>query len=324
MNEVTLGFIKVLLFAGVLFVIGYLLMYNKKVIDRLTMSESLLSKIFYKIFGRHLYQLNQRVTRNVNLNKQSVFYTVYKYFDDMLKNLDLADNGVTVIGLLTFIGCIALSCAVVLSYLLNMLPLLPFTFGAIYYVIVVLFRFASLMRYEKREADIMDAVDLLVCDIKGGVYNAIIRYKDSFNPAIRPYFLEFVDDIQGKGYSFEQAMLILNDKLGHNFTEFAQNAIMYEKKADKNMDEIFSPIIETNRQRRTLRHINALAFNKLRSDLIISMLIIVVYAVIAMSMDKYLALILMRSTTGKILIIIDIILIGWVLTYIASIKAKTL
>lgn len=324
MNDVSLGLIKVLGFGGVIILLGYIIMNNRKVIEKLTSSETLVSKVFYKLFGRYIYQLNQRVRRNVNLNKQSVFYRVYVYFDDMLKNLDLADNGVTVLGLLTFIGCIALAIASLLSYVLNMFVLLPVTFGAIYYLIVVVFRFISLMRYEKREADIMDAVDLLVCDIKGGVYNAITRYKDAFNPNIRPYFLEFLDDVQSKGYTFKQAMLILNDKLGHNFTEFAHKAIMYEEKADKDMDEIFSPIIETNRERRTLRHINNLAFNQLRSDLIISMLIIAVYVIFAISMDKYLAMFIMRSMLGRVLIIIDIILVGWVLTYIASIKAKTL
>ena len=51
-------------------------------------------------------------------------------------------------------------------------------------------------------------------------------------------------------------MGILNDKLGYNFTDFAQKAVLYEDKADETMEDIFSSIIETNRQRRTLRYIN--------------------------------------------------------------------
>lgn len=317
-------FVKIIAFVLAIVGFGYIIMFNKRFIAKMSESSIFASGLFYKLVGKHLFSLNQKVARNVNLNRQSVFYNVYKYFDDMILNLDLADDGVTVVGLLTFIGCIAIAIATILGFLLDMVGLIPITACALFYLIVVIFRFMSLMRYERREADIMDAEDLLVSDIKGGVYNAIIRYKDSFNPRIRPYFLEFIDDIQRKGYSFKQAMLTLNGKLGHNFTEFAHKAIMYEERADKDMDEIFSPIIEQNRQRRTLRHINNIAFNELRTELIVSMLLIAGYCFFAVVMDKYLAMFLMRSMTGKILIILDIAAVAWVLTYIASIKAKSL
>lgn len=312
------------LFIVALLVFGYVVMFNKKFLNKMAHSTNVFSKAFYNLIGKRLFSLNQKVTRTISLNRQSVFYNVYKYFDDMLLNLDLVDDGVTVIGLLTFILCVALALACLLGYLLNMMGWLPIITGVVFYLIVVIFRFTSLMRYERREADIMDAVDLLVSDIKGGVYNAVVRYKDSFNPRIRPYFLEFIDDVQRKGYSFKEAMLILNDKLGHNFTEFAHKAILYEERADKDMGEIFSPIIEQNRHRRTLRHINNIAFNELRMELIVSVLLIAGYVVFAIFMDKYLAVFLMRSMVGKVLIIIDIAAIAWVLTYIASIKAKTL
>lgn len=324
MTDVTFAFIKIIAFILAVLSFGYVVMYNKRFITKMSESSIFASGVFYKLIGKRLFSLNQKVARNVNLNRQSVFYNVYKYFDDMILNLDLADDGVTVIGLMTFILSISVSIATALGFLMDMMKLIPITTCVLFYLIVVIFRFMSLMRYERREADIMDAVDLLVSDIKGGIYNAIIRYRDSFNPRIKPYFLEFIDDIQRKGYSFKQAMLILNGKLGHNFTEFAHKAILYEERADKDMDEIFSPIIEQNRQRRTLRHINNIAFNELRTELIVSLLLIVGYCIFAIAMDKYLAMFLMRSVVGKVLIIIDIAAVAWVLTYIASIKAKSL
>lgn len=324
MNSVTFAFIKVFLLVIALLFFGYIVMYNRKIVDKMVKSEVFASGLFYKLVGRHLYGLNQRVTRTANLNRQSVYYKWYKYFDDMILNLDLAKDGVTVVGLVTFMLSMSLGVAVVFGFLFNMFLLLPISTGVVFYLIVVIFRLMSLIKYERREADIMDAVDLLVSDIKGGVYNAIVRYQNSFNPNIREYFLEFVDDVQNKGFNFKQAMLILNGKLGHNFTDFAHKAILYEGKADKDMSEIFSSIIETNRQRRTLRHVNAIAFNKLRTDLIICLVLIFGYVIFAISMDSYLFDLVAHNMYGKIMVIGDIGAIAWVLMYITSIKSESL
>ena len=246
------------------------------------------------------------------------------YFENMIVNLEMKEDNVTVGGFLTFITCISLFVALALSWVLNARYLIFLYFWAVFYLIVVLFRFAALLKYERREARIMDAEDLLASDITGGVYNAIVRYQDSFHPDIRRYFKNFIDDIENKGYSFKEAIIRLNDNLGPLFNSFAQKAITYEEKADKTLSDIFNPIIEINRCRRTLRFINTQAFNQLRLELILSCAIIMGYALFAMGMDSYFSYILLKATVGKFLIVADIVGVAWVLAYIASLKAKSL
>jgi len=136
--------------------------------------------------------------------------------------------------------------------------------------------------------------------------------------------LEFIDDIQNKGYGFKQAILILNSKLGPNFNEFTQKAIIYEEKADKGMQDIFSSIIDSNRQRRTLRYINDKEFSDLRVQFIVSMVIILGYALMSMVIDSFFVHFFMETLIGRVLIITNIVIVAAVLAYMASIKAESL
>ena len=303
---------------------GFVALYSNKVIDGLVNSKDFVDKWYYKLFGRTLKNMQVSFSRTADLNKYSFAYKVYHFFDDLIINLDMKKDNVTVTGLLVFISSISFVGGLILSSIMNSFNLLIPITAAFFYLMVVLFRFMGLMRYEQREAEIMDAVDLLVSDIRGGIYNAILRYKDSFHPNIRPFFASFIDDIQNKGYSFKQAMGILNDKLGYNFTDFAQKAVLYEDKADETMEDIFSSIIETNRQRRTLRYINNIKFNELRTQFIVSFLLIIGYGVFSAVLDPFILQFLTQNAFGKCLLIADIVVVAFVLSYLASIKAKSL
>ena len=171
---------------------------------------------------------------------------------------------------------------------------------------------------------IMDAVDFLVSDIKGGVFNAMMRYEDSFNPDIRPYFSECIDDVKNKGASFEEAMLKLNAALGITFTDFAYKAIIYEAKADDGLEDLFSSIIETNRNKRNLRYINNIEFNNLKVEFLGSMGIILLYVIYSVATDEFTRWFISTQAAGKILIIVDIIIVAVVMAFITSIKSKSL
>ena len=303
---------------------GFLALYSNKIINVLVSSKDFVDKWYYKFFGKTLKNMQVSFSRTADLNKYSFAYKVYHFFDELIINLDMKKDNVTVTGLLVFISSISFVGGLILAYLMDSFVLLIPITAAFFYLIVVVFRFMGLLRYEQREAEIMDAVDLLVSDIRGGIYNAILRYKDSFHPNIRPFFLSFIDDIQNKGYSFKQAIGILNDKLGPNFTDFAQKAVLYEAKADETMEDIFSSIIETNRQRRTLRYINNIKFNELRTQFIVSFLLIIGYGVFSALLDPFILEFLTQNSFGKLLLIGDIVIIAFVLSYLASIKAKSL
>lgn len=316
--------LKILGVALCVLAFGFLALYSNKVVTALVTSKDFMNRWYYKLFGKTLKSMHTSFSRNAQLNKYSKTYKIYHFFDELIINLDMKKDNVTVTGLLVFIISISVAGSIFLSFLMSSIAMFIPIVAALFYLIVVILRFAGLMQYEQREAEIMDAVDLLVSDIRGGIYNAILKYQDSFHPNVKPFFLGFIDDIQNKGYSFKQAMGILNDKLGPNFTDFAQKAVLYEAKADETMEDIFSSIIETNRQRRTLRYINNIKFAELRTQFIVSFILILGYGIFSTLFDPFIFQFLTQNFFGKCLLIGDIVVVAFVLSYLASIKAKSL
>ena len=149
---------------------GFLALYSNKIINVLVSSKDFVDKWYYKLFGKALKNMQVSFSRTADLNKYSFAYKVYHFFDELIINLDMKKDNVTVTGLLVFISSISFVGGLVLAYLMDSFVLLIPITAAFFYLIVVVFRFMGLLRYEQREAEIMDAVDLLVSDIRGGIY----------------------------------------------------------------------------------------------------------------------------------------------------------
>lgn len=316
--------IKYYIIAVVILFFGFFVLYNRRFLNILGFTVDKTEGVFYRFIGRHVRRMGVNLERSATLKKDGITHRINLFFKDIITNLDMSKDNVTVAGLLTFITSLSFAISLVFVVVSNAYYLFPFIFVSLFYFITVLFRFSSLMRFEKKEADIMDTEDLIAMDVKGGVYNAILRYHKSFHPSMQPYFDEFLDNIQNKGYSFRDAMVILNDKLGQSFTEFAQKAIQYEERGDDEMADIFGAIVEINRYKRTIRYENNLKFNKLRMDFLISAGVIAVYAVFTIFSDYFLANFFLHSQFAKILVIIDLVIVTAVIAYISSIKAKLL
>lgn len=298
--------------------------FNAKILSFIGRTGQRITKFFNKYLGVHLRNTQTKFRRSAFLNKSSWKHKLYKFYDEMIVNLDLHRDGVTVTGLIIFLVVTSSIGAFVMTVLMNLGGLFFGAAAAIFFLITSVFRLTSMTRMERKEEIIMDSIDLLVSDIRGGVFNGIIRYKDNFDPSIRYAFYEYIDNRQNKGYSGAQAMLLLNDQLGYTFTDFAQKAIMYEERADDSMDDIFSSIIETNRHRRNLRFLNNVAFNKLRTQFIIASTIILGYALFTIWFEPWIRNVLINTMFGKIMIIADVCLFAFVLSYLTSIKSKAI
>lgn len=298
------------------------LMYNKLVLLFLSKRLHFIDKLYYKIFGVRLNDWNSRFEKYVEVNKGTFLYKVYMFFKDILFNLDMEKYRVTVLGLLQFIFMISVGVGAFFLYWSGSMVLAFSAVCVSSFFLIVLFKFLSLMAYEKKEALIMDTEDLLAMDIKDGVYNAILRYHRSFHPDIKIYFDIFIDNIKNKGYSFKEAMLLLNKQLGNNFSDFAQKAIMYEEKADDDMVDIFSSIVEINRYKRLLRYESNKRFERLRLQFIVSLVLILLYGVLSYNMDGYLRHVFNNTLWGKGLLLGDVVIVTVILAYLASIKAK--
>lgn len=310
----------------IILVLAYVFVrYNVKVLSLLGKLIQFLSVLVYKVVGTPIKAADKKLLRAAYLNKDSLSYKIVSYFESMIIALDLHKDGVSVSGLLFFLCAISIIVALVLNSIFAFgLVLLPICAIAVFAIVFILFKVVATSHVEKREEHIMDAVDFLIADIKGGVFNAIVRYENAIHPDIRIYFSQFIDEIRNQGYSFTDAMLNLNTKLGPTFSDFAYKAIMYEDKADEGMEEMFSSIVEKNRNVRTLRYNNNLVFSEVRMTFLMCIGIILFFAFYMVSTDAYFYTFFTESSLGKVLIIVDIIIIAAVLAFISAVKAKSL
>lgn len=258
-------------------------------------------------------------------HSRSPITRLYNWVNEQIIALGLKRQGITVTGYLLFWGTAACILGTIISFILHFgLILTPVFWGVCFVCMLIMTRVMVSERMEKREADIMNAVDLIVPEAGNGIKNAIITYKDNFAPSLREDFSSFITNIQDRGYTFEDAMYILADNLGSVFKDFAQKAIYYEAVGEKEMLEIFSDITETNRLRRQLRDENSAAFITLKASFVVSVLMTLGYFIFLMFTDSFSRNFFLQETLGKILLIIIIFIVFMVLAYISTIKSKTI
>jgi Flp pilus assembly protein TadB len=250
---------------------------------------------------------------------------LYTWVNQQLIALGLKRVGVTVVGYLIFWGVVSFIVTIPLNIVTGMgFAFFPIMFVGLFIVALVMTRVTVSERMEMREADVMNAVDLIVPEVKNGVKNAIITYKDNFAPSVRDDFNVFISNIQERGYSFEDAMFILADNLGMVFQDFAQKAVYFERVGDREMVEIFADISETNRLRRQLRDENNNAFAGLKSTFLVLVAMVCVYFGFLMVTDSFSRNFFLQETVGKFLLLVFIAIIFYVLSYITTIKSKVI
>lgn len=281
------------------------------------------AKKFGKTIGVYSTSKEFELQKYVYQHNKSLIAKLYKWVNNQLIALGLKRNGVSVFGYLLFWSFIAAIAAIVMDAVLTLGAafLIPLWVMILVIALVMTRVFVS-ERMTRREAEVMNAVDLIIPEIGNGVKNAIVMYQDKFSEAVREDFQVFLTNIQDRGYSFKDAMYILDDNLGYVFHDFAQKAIYFEDSGEREMLEIFSDITETNRLRRTLRAENASAFASLTATFVVSTLIVVGYFIFIVITDEFSRTFFLTRTAGKILLLLMMGIVFAVLSYISTIKSK--
>lgn len=278
-----------------------------------------------RITSRTASEANRKMHQLTAIKQASRTSKIVSKLDDLIVNMDLYKDGVTAFGLLTFLAVISLLITLMLSIIFDFGVLFPLAFVAVAYVVYTIFNVMAGSKIEHREALIMDVEDLLVSDIRDGVYNAIVRYKDTaISPEIAIYFQRFVENVSQNGWSFEQAMHQLEQELGPTFTDFATKAIIYEQTADKDTLDVFSAVIDTNAHKRHLREQNNIVFGQVRLAFFLCLIIVIVSAVLMCATDANIKGFFATSMFGRGMIIGDVFIIAWALAKLSALKNQRL
>ena len=284
-----------------------------------------LLKKFSEKVGVYSTSKEYAMQRYVYQHSSSLVAKLYNWVNNQLVALGLKRLGVSVVGYLLFWAVISFIISIVLNLLTQMGVLFfPFMFLMIFVITLVITRVMVSERMEMREADVMNAIDLIVPEVHNGVKNAIVTYKDNFAPSVKDDFQAFIINIQDRGYTFEDAMYILADNLGLVFNDFAQKAIYFEAVGEREMVEIFADITETNRLRRQLRDENNNQFAGLKASFVVLAGMTFAYFIFLMFTDDFSRTFFLTNTIGKFLLLIIVGVVFAVLSYITTIKSQTI
>lgn len=153
----------------------------------------------------------------------------------------------------------------------------------------------------ERMENIMDAEDLICPLARDGVLVAIKKVtavEGAISPNIRPYFQQFIDNVENNGYSFRQAMELLNRQLGPKFDHFAKRAVIFEYNERKGMADIFLDIVDENAVLREINSRKDRIFRKMNRDFLIKTVIILLFYLYALTVDGFREF-MMQTSLGK-------------------------
>ncbi|MCL1974613.1 MAG: hypothetical protein FWG61_00460, partial [Firmicutes bacterium] len=170
-------------------------------------------------------------------------------------------------------------------------------------VIFTVFIMQSKSLKAQRLESIMDAEDIICPLAHEGVFIAIHKALESdeyIHENIRPYFVQFINNCENNGYSFRQAMEILNKQLGPKFDNFAKKAIVFEYNERKGMADIFLDVVDDNAILREINRKKDKAFQKMNRDFMIKTLIIILFFLYALTVPEFKNF-MIGSTAGKVI-----------------------
>lgn len=278
-----------------------------------------------KKLGTFAVSHEHELQRYVYQHRKSLVSVLYRWINQQLIAIGLKKQGVTPLGYFIFWGFIALMLSIVLSFVLHVgVAFSVMLWVVLWGAVLIMTRVIVSERMEKRESEVMDSIDLLVPEIHRGTQNAIITYINNFPPGVRDDFKMFIVNVQDRGYSFNEAMIVLADQLGNVFSDFAEKAIYYEAMGERDLLDIFTDIVETNRLRRQLRERNNRRFMQLKVTFVVSSLMVFCYFMFVITTDEFSRHFLLQTTAGNISLLIICIIIFGVMSFITTIKSRTI
>ncbi|MDR0958403.1 MAG: hypothetical protein LBM16_04265 [Clostridiales bacterium] len=256
--------------------------------DALNFIISIADKISEHIGRSNAKKYAARLKRKNIVNDNNAVITKYNVFVESV----IADFGwyLNIESFTSLIIILFFVCIVAFTMLANSIAI---SFLMTVSVITALFTYLSIHSriLRMRHAEAIAYAEDAICPIaREGVLVAIKKVMETdeyINKSIRPHFLEFIDNCELRGYSFAQAMTILNQRLGSRFDNFAKKAIVFEYNERKGMADIFLDIIDENAAIRNVNLKKEEAFRKMDRDFVLKTVIIAAFFIYALSVEDF-------------------------------------
>ncbi len=185
--------------------------------------------------------------------------------------------------------CFALTVLIIVLFMKNVTLSVVMTISLFIGFLTYFVMQSKAIKAERLE-NIMDAEDLICPLAREGVLVAIKKVMESeeyISTNIRPYFQQFVDNCENNGYSFRQAITLLNRQLGPKFDNFTKKAVVFEYNERRGMADIFLDIVDENAVLREINTRKERIFRKMNRDFLIKTAIIALFFFYALSVEEF-------------------------------------
>lgn len=281
-----------------------------------------------KIIGKVVNKKEEKYHRDIAIGKiteKRASYKLYNFLSELIIDLNLTDSGITPYELL-YITCfivtvvVAVICKLLFGSYFMTIFMDPI---AIVGVFAVMYTKANIA-HDQRIENVIEAENIICNNIKVGV---VVAIRDSLNvipKEVRPYFKDFVDNIEQKNYHIRTALLELNANLGSIADDFIKKCIVFEMEEERGISGMFQDIVEVNNIRMEMRTEMKRRFEEVKTDFIVgaSMIFVFMAGVLAVYPDVrnwY-----FTTGTGQVLIALDILIIIMEFVFITFLRAKEL
>ena len=242
---------------------------------------------------------SERIKRdNIVRRQEDLFVKYNRLIDNFLKSFNLAIPLETATSLIAIMFAVVV---VVFSFFIGDITVALILAVSIMIGLLTWFSRESRIRRSALSDAIADAEDAICPMAREGVLVAIKKVMETeeyIHRSIRPYFREFIDNCETRGFSFRQAMEQLNRQLGSRFDNFAEKAIIFEYNERKGMADIFLDIVDENAVLRVINSKKEDMFKKMNRDFLMKTMLIVLFFIYALSIKEFNDFML-HSTGGK-------------------------
>ncbi|MFC4102192.1 hypothetical protein [Paenibacillus xanthanilyticus] len=246
---------------------------------------------------------------------------VYARYNRMVEGLILDFNMPFTLESFTSMLCIGFALlALVIVFFMQSVTLSVVITISIFVGLLTFFVMQSRFIKAERLEQIMDAEDIICPLAREGVLVAIKKVMESdeyIHANLRPYFQQFIDNCDNNGYSFKQAIQLLNRQLGPKFDNFAKKAIVFEYNERKGMADIFLDIVDENAVLREINGKKDRIFRKMNRDFMMKTGIIVLFFLYGLSVEDFREFML-ESNLGKLIntVLISVICLSFARTQV--------
>lgn len=298
--------------------IGYVIL-KKFLVNPLDMARSISSRALGSL-GDISYKVHIKNEQKHITNKEGSFIDskYYKLCKEILADLDLGDSTVEALSLVlgitsTVIGIVVGTVIRSFGFGLAMVPI------AYVLLLTTLYMLATFGHY-KRLFAFMDAEILIISTIDRGVFASVQLNMSQFDPIVRPYYQEFVDNIEQYKMSFDDAIDILGNRIGPRFDDFKEKAKVLENNKRAGSEEVFNDNLKLNSKLR-VRSIKLMNFiSVLRQEFASCVALVIAFAVLAFSQADGLLDWILKNPAGQILLALHVIALALSFAWTQSLR----